>query len=68
MSSCRVTPPPFDARSASMALKEQHGYVSFSDIEGLGEPEGMDAPPSDEEGEEGAEGRGRGKWWEVWRK
>ncbi|KAG8964387.1 hypothetical protein FRC00_002568 [Tulasnella sp. 408] len=68
MSSCRVTPPPFDARSASLALKEQHGYVSFSDIEGLGEPEGMDAPASDEEGEEGAEGRGRGKWWEVWRK
>lgn len=68
MSSCRVTPPPFDARSASLALKEQHGYVSFSDIEGLGEPEGMDAPPSDDE--EGAEGRGRsGKWWEgLWRK
>ncbi|KAG8935460.1 hypothetical protein FRC01_000069 [Tulasnella sp. 417] len=68
MSSCRVTPPPFDARSASLALKEQHGYVSFSDIEGLGEPDGMDAPASDDEGECTDE-RGRsGKWWEVWRK
>lgn len=66
--SCRVTPPPFDARSASLALKQQRGYVSFCDIEGLGEPDGMDAPASDDESEEGAEGRGRGKWWEVWRK
>ncbi|KAG8973735.1 hypothetical protein FRB90_009881 [Tulasnella sp. 427] len=66
-SSCRVTPPPFDARTASLALKQQRGYVSFCDIEGLGEPEGMDAPDSDEECE-GAEDRGRGKWWEVWRK
>jgi len=63
--SCRVTPPPFDVRSVSAALKEQHGYVSFCDIEGLGEPEGMDA--EDSEGED-VECRGRGgKWWEVWK-
>ncbi|KAG8901850.1 hypothetical protein FRB99_005074 [Tulasnella sp. 403] len=63
--SSRVTPPPFDARSASLALKEQQGYVSFADIEGLGEPAGMDADDSDGEG---GESRGRGRWWEVWRK
>jgi len=65
--SSRVTPPPFDARTASLALKQQHGYVSFCEVEGLGEPEGMDASDSDGEGDEN-DPRGRGRWWEVWRK
>jgi len=49
-----------------LALKQQHGYVSFCEVAGLGEPEGMDG--DDSEGEEGDDCRGRGKWWEVWRK
>ncbi|KAG8936803.1 hypothetical protein FRC03_001031 [Tulasnella sp. 419] len=59
--------PCFDARSASLALKDQNGYVSFCDIEGLGEPEGVDGYEDDDDGS-GDNARGRGKWWEVWRK
>jgi len=54
----------FDARSASLMLREQTGYVSFCEVEGLGEPMGDD-------GDDSADGdcaRGRGRWWEVWRK
>jgi hypothetical protein len=59
-------PPVFDARSASIALKNQHGYVSFCEVEGLGEPQGMfdDEKDDDDDKEEDR----RGRWWEVWRK
>jgi len=56
----------------SEALKKQDGYVSFCEIEGLGEPEGMDEEDEEEaecdkEGDEGEE-RGRsGKWWTLWK-
>jgi hypothetical protein len=54
--------PPFDAYSASRLLREKEGYVSFSDVEGLGEPEGPDE--HDEEDERGAQ------WWgsNIWKK
>ncbi|KAG8999971.1 hypothetical protein FRB94_008830 [Tulasnella sp. JGI-2019a] len=59
----------FDARSASLALKNQHGYVSFCEVAGLGEPEGMfdDERADGDDGTEGSDER-RGRWWEVWRK
>ncbi len=65
--SSSTTPPTttFDARSVSEALKSQNGYVSFCDIEGLGEPEGMDGEEH-EEGDDDEQGRGS-KWWELWK-
>ena len=42
--------PPFNARTASEVCKRMNGYVSFANVEGLGEPPGMDidADPSEE--------------------
>lgn len=34
--------PPFNARTASEVCKRMDGYVSFANVEGLGEPPGMD--------------------------
>ncbi|KAG8885797.1 hypothetical protein FRB97_009503 [Tulasnella sp. 331] len=59
----------FDARTASLALKNQHGYVSFCEVAGLGEPEGMfdDERAEGDDVNDGSDER-RGRWWEVWRK
>ncbi|EJD02911.1 uncharacterized protein FOMMEDRAFT_20115 [Fomitiporia mediterranea MF3/22] len=34
--------PPFNARTAAEACKRMNGYVSFANVEGLGEPPGLD--------------------------
>ncbi|KAJ1304460.1 hypothetical protein OPQ81_005607 [Rhizoctonia solani] len=53
-----ITPPPsppFDASRIALQLRDQEGYVSFADVQGLGIPsEELDAVDTE---------RGRGKWW-----
>ncbi|KDQ21246.1 hypothetical protein BOTBODRAFT_40112 [Botryobasidium botryosum FD-172 SS1] len=56
-----ITPPPsppFDARSASLMLRDREGYVSFSDVAGLGGPcmDDDDALPDAEHA---------GRWWGI---
>ncbi|CAE6496234.1 unnamed protein product [Rhizoctonia solani] len=53
-----ITPPPsppFDASRIALQLRDQEGYVSFADVQGLGIP-AEELEPVDTE-------RGRGKWW-----
>ncbi|CAE6404376.1 unnamed protein product [Rhizoctonia solani] len=53
-----ITPPPtppFDANRIALQLRDQEGYVSFADVQGLGIP-AEELEPVDTE-------RGRGKWW-----
>jgi len=53
--------PPFNAWTASEMCKRMDGYVSFANVEGLGEPPGLDI---DGDAVEGAEGlRKWGKWF-----
>lgn len=55
-----ITPPPsppFDAKMASLALRDREGYVSFSDVEGLGEPMHLDGDDSEQSED------GRSRWW-----
>ena len=54
--------PPFNAQTASEMCKRMSGYVSFANVEGLGEPPGMDI--DSDEGEENAKRWGR--WWRMW--
>ncbi|CAE6517840.1 unnamed protein product [Rhizoctonia solani] len=53
-----ITPPPsppFDASRIALQLRDQEGYVSFAEVQGLGIPsEELDAVDTE---------RGRGKWW-----
>lgn len=66
-----ITPPPsppFDARTASALLRSREGYVSFADVQGLGDMR-IDGGDDDNDGEEEDESEGRGKrWWGLlWR-
>ncbi|KAG8715077.1 hypothetical protein FRC11_005846 [Ceratobasidium sp. 423] len=53
-----ITPPPsppFNASRIALQLKDQEGYVSFAEVQGLGIPsEELDTADTE---------RGRGKWW-----
>ena len=54
--------PPFDARTAAETCKRMHGYVSFANVEGLGEPPGLDMDSDDSE-----DGLRRwAKWLRMW--
>jgi hypothetical protein len=60
-------PTPFNAHAASRHCRNIEGYVSFSDIEGLGAPEDLDA--DDEEGRkppQESKRMGLGSLFRVW--
>lgn len=65
-----ITPPPsphFDAKTACAQLRSQEGYVSFADVQGLGEPLRIDDVDEDEEGRHLLDGAGKRWWGLLWK-